>query len=191
MTGSALAADPVKKDDSASQQEMKDENPYIKVMNDKAKKLADSLTEKEAKTLGLIRENFGFLHSVDIARKSVKEAATLCMKENSSLKKAMKTRHQSWDTKIGDILVKQEKNLHDFISKDNFSDPAQIEDYLGSIDDMAEYAENKIQKNIVTTPEACKGLIDSMDHSEEVIVRILEGMTWPDVKNSGNGEATP
>lgn len=154
-------------------------NPHIQEMNDKARELAGVLTEEEAKTLSVIRDNFGILRSVGIARKSVDEAVSLCAKENPDLKKEITARHKQWDQKIGAALDHQENTLDGEITKERFQDPAMIKDYLGTIDKAAYYADENIEKKIITTAEACKNLMASMDETQRVILELVDGMKWP------------
>lgn len=157
----------------------KTDNPHIQVMNDKAKALAGSLSEEESKDLGLIRENFGILRSIEVARKTVKEAVDLCADKNADLKGDITAKHKSWHDEIGTVLDKQEKELEKSISKDHFSKHKEIKAYLDSIDEAASYADGKIEKDIVTTPEACKNLMGSMDDTKTVIISLISELSWP------------
>jgi hypothetical protein len=62
---------------------------------------------------------------------------------------------------------------------------------------MAKYAENKLDKTIVTTPEACKNLTDSMAETSKVILGLITDMDWPapgktpEKKADEAGEKTP
>ena len=57
-----------------------------------------------------------------------------------------------------------------------FDNPKQVREYLDAIDEMAEYADDRLEKKVVTTPEACRHLIDSMDKSSEVILGLIAAM---------------
>ncbi|GEM_PF-2809716 len=154
-------------------------NPHMKEMNEKAKELAKVLTEEEARALAPIRDNFGVLRSIDIARKSVEEAVSLCAEKNPDLKNDITTRHKTWDSEIAAALKMQEKTLDKVVNKDRFKNPAQIKEYLGSIDKAAHYADESIEKKIITTPDACKNLMGSMDETQKTILGLVTEMKWP------------
>ncbi len=169
-------------------EQVKADNPHIQVMNEKAKELASSLTEEEAKALGYIRENFGILRSIDVARKSVKEAVNLCAEKNPDMKDDIMARHDKWHGDIGAVLDKQEASLDKSINKQTFENPKDVRDFLDSIDDAAEYADGQLEKTIVTTPEACKNLMASMDDTQDVILTLITDMPWPDDKEAASGD---
>ncbi len=166
------------------------DNPHIKIMSDKAKALAELLTTEEAKALGHIRENFGILRSIEVARESVQEAVILCSEKNPDLKESITTRHVKWRDDIGAVLDKQEVSLGGSINKTHFQDPEQVQDYLDTIDEAARYIDTQLEKKIVTTMEACKGLMESMDNTQEVILDLITDMGWPGDKVEEETEET-
>jgi len=165
-------------------------NPHIQAMNDKAKALAAVLTEEEATTLGTIRDNFGILRSVEIARTSVKEAVLLCAEKNPDMKDEITKRHKTWDSEIEAVSKKQDATLDKAVTKERFSDPAKVKDYLDTIDKAAHFSDESIEKQIITTPEACKNLMNSMDETQKVITGMISDMKWPEDKPAGKA-ATP
>lgn len=182
IAGSAHAQPPAAADPAAAPQDQKTEpaeNPSVKAVNDKAAALAKNLSADEIKTLGQVRENFGYLRSIGIALESVEDATKQCGQKNSSMKKEMTSRHKLWAEKIAKAKAAQETSLDAALTEKNFKDPAPVKDYLDAIDAMARDSEKKIEKQVVTTPEACKSLQESMDNTEQVILKILDEMRWP------------
>jgi len=186
MMALLMAAGPVwaedAKENASQEAEMKKavtDNPHIEVMNEKARELAESLTREEAETLGVVRENFGILGSVEVARRNVKEATGLCADKNEDMTDEIGARHKSWHDAIGAELDAQNKNLEQYITKDYFSDPKQVRAYLDSIDDAAQYASNSLEKTIITNKDACRNLLGSMDKTEEVIIGLVKSLEWP------------
>lgn len=193
-----LAAGPVRAESAAPDKTPSAQtvNPHIEKMNEKAKALAQSLTEQEAKDLGQIRGNFGVLRSIGIIRKGVGEAVSLCAEKNPDLSEPIKTRHEKWLSDINAGLEKQEKSLEDALGGKRFTDEKQVRDYLDTVDAAAEYADKNMEKTIVTTPEACTKLKDSMDETQGVILKLITDMTWPadhalDDDGNKGGEKTP
>jgi hypothetical protein len=54
-----------------------------------------------------------------------------------------------------------------------------VKTYLNLVDKSAEYADSKIEKNIITTPEACGSLLESMDQTGPTMAQLLDSITWP------------
>ena len=167
-------------------------NPHMDEMNSKARKLAASLSEEEAMYFAVVRENFGILRSIDVARGSVKEAVAQCADKNPDLKDGINARYKEWDKAITGATGPQQKAMDKAVTKDHFSDPAPVKDYLGTIDKAARFADDKMEKTVVTTPEACHHLMDSMGDTQETILQLVNGMAWSVKESGGKKEgATP
>ncbi|MCB9990515.1 MAG: hypothetical protein H6867_03925 [Rhodospirillales bacterium] len=168
----------------------KPENPHAAAVKEKARALAKAMSKEQAEQFSVIRENFGVLRSVRMTRKSVTNAVKECAAKNPDMKDAINSRYKSWDEGIHPVLEKQQKSMKASISSGLFNDPKQVEDYLDTVDDMAEYADNRMEKKVVTTPEACQSLIDSMDKSSEIILELIGEMNWPQ-KDAQGGDPKP
>lgn len=160
--------------------EVKFDNPHLKEMNDQAEALSKTLTKEEAALLGQIRDNFGIIRSIEVARKSVKQAAAMCSEKNPDLKDEMTKHQKEWHENIGASLDRQQKSLDKSITKKRFADPKAIKTYFETIDNAARFADNDIEKTIVTSPEACKNLMNSMAETQKTITGMLDAMTWPE-----------
>lgn len=187
--GPSWAAESDKEKAATPSQEVQAENPYIEEMNDKARNLAGSLSETEVVVLGQIRENFGIIRSIGVARETVGNAVEMCADKNPELKDQITARHKEWHQAIGTELEKQEEALQQAVSEDRFENAEEIQDYFNTIDKAAEYADSNIEKKIVTTPEACTNLMESMDKTQDVITAMVSGLEWP--SDQANGEDAP
>mgnify|MGYP007077435596 CR=1 FL=1 len=160
---------------------VKVDNPHLVKVEDMAKALAESLNEEQSEALGLIRLSFGMVRSVSVVRDNVGDAVKKCGDDNEDMKDDLSARHKAWDDNIAPLIAKNEKLLSGALSKDRFGDHAgKVEAYLDELDKAAIHAEEKLDKQIVTTPEACTHLLESMDETEATLVALLDDITWPE-----------
>jgi len=156
------------------------ENPYLAQIDTKARALAANLSADEAQALAQIRESFGLIRSVRAVRKSVAGAVQQCGDTNPDMKEAMDMRFQRWSYNLRPVLEAQEQKLEQAVSApQRFDEPAEIKAYLDIIDKAADHAERHLGTQVVTTPEACQSLLNSMDRTEENLLNLLAQVSWP------------
>lgn len=169
-------------------------NPYIVKIDEMAKDLAGKLSSEEAEALGLVRHSFGLVRSVGVVRRNVEHATGLCLKANPDMKAQMSPRFDSWNAKIKTALDEQDRNLKRASGKENFKDPAAVKAYLDLLDKAGKYAEEHLDVQVVTTPEACARLQKSMDETETVLTGLIHEIKWPSTpaadpaKDAGSGK---
>ncbi len=156
------------------------DNPHIQAMNDQARMLASRLSREEAQALGSVRENFGILRSIDVARASVRDAVAMCAENNPDMAGDMNGKFEIWNETLDEALTTQEDNMERVVTSDVFTDTDAVKDYLDTVDKAARYADDQLEKQIITTLEACQNLMNSMDGTAETITGMLGDMVWPD-----------
>lgn len=168
-------------------------NPHIQDMNAKARDLAATLTTEEIETLGLVRNNFEIINSIDYALEKVGQAVKLCADKNPELKDDIKKEHASFDGAIDESLKKQQETLKQAVSTKNFEKPGKVQDYFDTIDKAAKFADVQLEKVVVTTPEACKALAGSMADNKKIMLDHLANLEWPESKAApaGGKDAAP
>ena len=158
------------------------ENPYLKQIEAETERLGKALPPEALKHLYYIREGFGATRVVAIVRKDVAAAVKACGKANPDMKDAMDGEFSGW-TKAVDPVVKEKQELMDqAINKQDYAKPKEIRDYLKLIEKAGEHANKQIDKQIVTTPEACDSLQKSMVKTKDVVVKLLSDvqfLVWP------------
>lgn len=154
-------------------------NPFNEKVTVLAKELAKELNEAEAEDLGVTINNFGMVRAVKIARADVARAVEACGKKNPDLKKDIDGRFAQWTGAVDPVVKKQEKDMKKAIDGGLFKSKDKVNEYLGLIDKMAAHADAQINKQVVTTPEVCTGLMKSMDRTEEKMTKILTDISWP------------
>lgn len=158
---------------------VKSNNPHIPAMENAAKELAENLNPEDIERFIEVKENFGMIRAVRVAHKDIKNAVKQCGKKNPDMKKDMNEALSSWEETVKPRLDTHEKSIKTAID-DNFPKDyaAKIKTYLGLIDKAATFANGKIEKTPVTSPEACTGLLESMTGSQEKLGGLLDDISW-------------
>ncbi len=189
MTLPALAAEP--KPDSTDEQKARMErlaagNPHAVGLEDKAKKLYASLSQDEMKRLVAMQTGMQMVRAVDFVRDDVGKTVALCGKVNPPMKADMDSRFKAWQDKVMPLAGEHHKRMDAALGKQNFSDPGTVKDFLDQVDKSAKFAQEQQSKMAVrvTTPDACKALLQSMDSSSSQLAKALELIRWPGEKPS-------
>ncbi|MBU0859706.1 MAG: hypothetical protein KJ667_07190 [Alphaproteobacteria bacterium] len=156
------------------------ENPHIKIIEEKARGLVTPLSQPQMQDLYKLREGYGLIRSVEIVQRDIGQAVKFCGEDNPDLKKAMDERYKSWNEHVDPVLKERMSVLQAAVDAQTFASPAKIRDYFKALDNAAAYAESKFDKRIVTTPDACKSLRESMDDSEKDVADIMKDLKVPD-----------
>lgn len=192
LAGSGLAAaqdaakdtkSETKQEEKAKQDQVMDQlmnnNPYLDKLHEASVAFIKDVPEDGVKTLYMIRESYGVIRSVHQVDKDVAHAVELCGAANEDLKGDIDARYKEWNAQVMEALGTQEKNLNAVIKKQAYKTEKEVRDYLKNIDAAAEYADKILDKRVVTTPEACNGLRDSMDKTGPNIVTLLGQLEMP------------
>lgn len=159
-------------------------DPALVKLEKRSLELVDTLGEEELKHLFHIRESFGSTRAVKVVRSDVQNAAKACGTANPDMKTEMDGRFAAWTESIDTAVKAKEKEIDAAIAAQTYLKPKEIRDYLKMIEKTANNVDKDITKIPVTTPEACTGLLKSMDSTETVLTKLIEGMElspWPPV----------
>lgn len=158
------------------------DNPYLKEIETTTARLGKELSPSALKHLYYIREGFGATRVVLIVRKDVEDAVKACGKANPDMKEAMNAEFSGWSAEI-DPVIKEKQNLMDqAIKGQDYAKPKEIRDYLNLIEKAGNHANSQVDKQIVTTPEACTKLKESMGTTKTVVSKLLNDvqfLVWP------------
>lgn len=151
-------------------------NPHIDDLSAHAKKLVEGLDKEALRTLYEIRNSFGITRSVHIVHQDVKKAVHLCGEKNPALKEDITKRFNTWDNAIMPAVKAAEQNRESVIDTQTVRPAEDVREYLRLTKEAADFTENQIEKNPVTTEDACQALIKSMDNTQNVIKELIEGI---------------
>lgn len=182
------------KDDTAKEETAKTPgNPYRAKIDKRTKEIGAKLKPKELEHLYYIREGFGVMRAVYMVERDVGNAVKACGRDNPALREGMDKRFSEWTGAVDPVMKEKQDNIDTAINDQTYVKPKEIKDYLKLIEQAADYANRNTDKQIVTTQEACNKLSDSMDRTQETVVKLLgevKVMPWPPV-DDGSDENKP
>jgi len=165
-------------DDKASK-EIAKETPITKWI-DAENKLLDTLPRGNQDVFFIFRNKHAVIRSINVVERDIKNAVKACGKENSDLKSPMNNRFKEWQNAVHPILTEAQKFLKQELKE---QDAFHVSDYqyIMKLNDKAyEFSESKVEKTPVTTKEACEGLLNSMDMTEDKLVTLLQEVLLPE-----------
>lgn len=142
--------------------------------------LLDTLPSANQEAFFILRNKHSVIRTIGVVQRDIKNAVQACGKENKELKKPMYARLKSWEKAVLPIVKEARKFLKMELKE---QEAFHISDYkhVTKLNDKAfEFSESKIQKTPVTTKKACEGLLDSMDKTEDTLVRLLQDILLPE-----------
>lgn len=157
----------------------REKNPYQDDIAKMAKVLAKEYNQDQAMALAQIRNGYGMIGAVGLVKKDVAKAVAACGTDNPDMKDKISARFDVWDAAIEPVLEKNRERMEESIQKIGFPDEKKVKSYLALVDKSAAYANSKVEKNIITTPEVCGNLLESMDSTGPTMVQLLEDIVWP------------
>ena len=154
------------------------ENPFRAEISAMARELAKEYSKEQALALAQIRNGFGMIRAVRLVKNDVDHAVKACGKDNPDMNADMTVRFEKWSASVDPLLKKNSGDMDAAIDAGTFPDKKKVKAYLDLIDKAAKYADSQITKNVVTTPEACSGLMKSMDETEPTMINLLQSIVW-------------
>ncbi|GEM_PF-1644037 len=158
------------------------DNPYLPKIEKATTDLGDKLDKNALKHLYYVREGFGATRAVMLVRRDVDAAVKACGKANPDMKGDLDAEFSKWTSEVDPIVKQNETMINRAIAEQTYIKPKEINDYLKLIQQAGEYANKEIDKQIVTTPEACASLEKSMDKTRTAVSKLLSEMkllVWP------------
>ncbi len=143
-------------------------------------KLIDTLSAKDQKTFYIMRNKYGVIRSVRIVERDVKNAVKECGKANPDIKSTMDGRFKEWQDAVLPTIDLAEKFFNEEVDAQKVVFPSDFRHVLKLNDKAYEYGESKVEKQPVSSKEACQGLLDSMDRTENKMVELLQDILLPE-----------
>lgn len=183
LTSPVLAKDDAKKlaeeNKKKVQAEIKKDTPVTEWMSSE-NALLKRLPKQNQKIFFIFRNKYSVIRAVETVRRDVGNAVTACSKNNKDMKKTMKARYKQWTGSINPILKDAKKFLELELKE---QEAFYITDFrhITKLNDKAyKFSESQVKKTPVTTKEACQGLLESMDRTEENLINILQDVLLPE-----------
>ena len=155
------------------------ENPYIQKAQDKAVQIAKTFTPVELENLSVIKDVFGIIRAVRVTDKSVAATVKKCGTENPEMRSEMDEEYGVWKNSVIRMMNDKEKLMKMSINDGRFSQPKEVTSFLDLIDRAAQYADDKMEKNILSTPSSCESLKKSMVRTSDKLEEMLTELSFP------------
>jgi hypothetical protein len=142
--------------------------------------LIETLSNKDKESVFILRNKHSVIRVIRVVERDIKAAAQSCGKNNPEMKERMDARFKQWQSAVNPILDMAQKQLDKDIKAQKMVDAKEFRRVLKLNDAAYEYGENQIVKRPVTTPEACEGLIESMNRTENEMILLLRETLLPE-----------
>ena len=137
------------------------------------KTLTKDLSPVETGHFERIYSTHSLIGTVKSVRKNVETGIIRCGENNPGMKTIMDERFTGWDGAVTPLLEEAQGNLNNMIIAQDYADKKDIDAVLNTLDDMRKHAENTIDRVPVSTPEACLALQNTMDDTQDNMLKIL------------------
>lgn len=157
-----------------------EQNASVKKWIDAENAVIDKLKPREQETFLLIREKYSIIKTIGIAEKDIGNAVKSCGKNNPAMKDQMESRFKQWQDAVNPIIKAAEKNLETELNNQKVVELSAAKNIFKLQDEAYAHNEKMTTKQVVTTAEACQGLLDSMDRTEDNMISLLEQTLLPE-----------
>ncbi len=137
------------------------------------KEIGSSLKGDDAKHFFLMYNNYNMIGTVKVVQHDVGNAVKVCGEKNPDMKEAMDTRFKSWNEAVEPVVAEAEGSVNNMIIAQQYTDAAKIKAAFKKLDVARKATNDYAEKVPVTTPEACKHLLDKMDDTQDNLVKLL------------------
>jgi len=164
-----------KKQDVKQEKEITPITQWIDAENE----LLDSMPKENQKVFFILRNKHSVIRTIDVVHRDIKSAVKACGKENKDMRKEMNTRFKEWENAVLPVIKESQKFLKRELKE---QEAFHVTDYkhVTKLNDKAyKFSESNIKKQVVTTEKACRGLLNSMDDTEDKLISLLQDILLP------------
>lgn len=155
------------------------ETPITKWMAAESAVVA-GLDDQGKETYFILRNKYGLIRAIRIVKKDVGKAVQSCGQANPDMQDQMYKRYAAWTDSVDPILRTAESYLKQEIKLQTVVELGTFMDMLDLNDEAYDFQQASIEKEPVTTAEACKNLLISMDRTEEDMLRLMQAVLLPE-----------
>jgi len=158
----------------------KEENSALKEWVAAENALIDPLSKLDKESFFILRNKHSIIRVIRVVERDIKNAVKSCGDKNPDMKNAMNDRFKQWQDAVVPILDTAQKQLNKDLDNQTIVDVKKAKEVLKLNDKAYEYGEKQVTKQPVTSKEACQGLIDSMDRTENTMIGLLQDTLLPE-----------
>lgn len=142
--------------------------------------LLDELPKANKDVFFVFRNKHGVIRSIEVVHKDISLAVKSCGKENPEMKKEMRSRLKEWEGAVFPVLKEARKFLKRELKEQEAFHVSDYNHVMKLNDKAYAFSESKIEKQPVSSKEACEGLMASMDATEDKLVNVLQSILLPE-----------
>lgn len=143
-------------------------------------KLIDTLNRAGKERFLIMRNKHSVIRTIKLVERDVGAAVKACGKNNPDMKKDMDGRFKDWQNAVHPILKDAQRFLDKEIEEQQLVYPSDFRHVLKMNDKAYEYTEKQVVKEVVSSEDACKKLLASMDRTEDQLVQLLQDILIPE-----------
>ncbi len=156
------------------------EETPVKKWIDAENALIAPLADKDKENFFILRNKYSVIRTIGVVKRDVGTAVKSCGDENPDIKGTMDARFTQWKNAVDPIIKTANRTLDETIKAQTLVDEKKFRNVLKLNDTAFEFSEKQIQKQPITTKEACQGLLDSMDRTEDQMITLLQQTLLPE-----------
>ncbi len=138
------------------------------------------LNEGQKETIFILRNKHSVIRAIGVAKRDIGNAIKSCGAKNPDMKQEMNDRFSQWKNAVDPIIKTAQKQFKADVNAQKIVKPSDFLNVMALNDKAFDYDDKKIQKIPVTTKEACQGLLDSMNDTEDNMVQLLRQTLLPE-----------
>lgn len=142
--------------------------------------MIDPLSQKDKESIFILRNKYSIIRVIGIVERDIGNAVKSCGDKNPAMKKTMDERYKQWKNSVNPIIATAKKQLDKDIDAQKIVEVKEFRKVLKLNDEAYEFGDKQVTKTPVTTPEACQGLLASMDRTENEMIMLLRQTLLPD-----------
>ncbi len=152
-------------------------DPEMNELNLRLRKTAEALftnlSTQEMKDAYQLRTLHGIIKSVESVRQDLVNSTQSCIENHPDKRAEITDSFNRWKNEINPRLEKAAVTLDKRITENKAMPESLFRKYLALIDRMAETADSKVQKDYITSKEACDFLVKKLETSRDELSGVL------------------
>ena len=142
--------------------------------------LIDPLSDRDKESFLLLREKYSIIKTIEIAEGDIGKATQSCGKANPDMKDTMEDRFKQWQNAVDPIIDTAKKQFDKDLAAQKLVDVKKAKNVFKLQDEAYAFNEKMTTKQYSSKKEHCEGLLESMDRTEDQMIRLLEQTLLPE-----------
>lgn len=141
--------------------------------------LIDPLSQADKESIYILRQKHSIIRVIGVVERDIGNAVKSCAKANPDMKAGIEGRFDQWKKAVKPVIDTARKNLDAEIDKQEIVDRNEFKKVLKLNDEAFEYGDKMTVKDPVSSKEACEALVESMDDTEDDMIKLLQDTLLP------------